>query len=155
MNSDVIGIAEMLKKHEVPLSGARALIIGAGGAARAIASVLHPYVKELVILNRTLKNAAELASVYQAKAGTLEDFGKFPYDVLFQATPIGMKETECPINPSLLLKGSTVIDANYHPVETLLLKNAKAAGCKAINGEAWFEAQAEAQFQWWNELLNS
>ena len=155
MNSDVIGISEMLKKHEISLNGSRAMIIGAGGAARAIASVVRPYVKELVILNRTQTNAVELASRYQARAGTLEDFGKFPYDLLFQATPSGLKESECPVDPSRLITGSTVIEANYHPAETLLLKKAKAIGCKAINGEAWFEAQAEAQFQWWNQLLNS
>jgi 3-dehydroquinate dehydratase / shikimate dehydrogenase len=155
VNTDIEGIANMLKKNDVAVSGSRALIIGAGGAARAIASVIRPDVRELTILNRTIEKANAFASLYDARSGTLKDFGKFSYDLLFQATPVGFIEGQCPVNPSLLQKGATVIDANYYPRETLLLKKAKALGCKTINGEDWFEAQAEAQFRWWFRMLNA
>lgn len=152
-NTDVAGISEMLKKHQVPLSGSRAVIIGAGGAARAIASVIRPFISELTILNRTPEKAKPIAWRYEGRVGTLEDFDKFPYDLLFQATPIGLKEGECPVDTGLIRSGTTVIDSNYHPVETLLLQKAKEAGCRTINGEAWFDAQAEAQFSWWKQMM--
>ncbi len=153
VNTDVTGIAEMLKKHQVPLSGLRAVIIGAGGAARAIASVIRPHISELTILNRTHENARAIASKYEGRSGTLEDFDKFPYDLLFQATPSGLKEGECPVDTSLIRSGTTVIESNYHPAETLFLRKAKEAGCRTINGETWFEAQAEAQLRWWKRML--
>jgi shikimate dehydrogenase len=60
-----------------------------------------------------------------------------------------MKAGECPVNPDLLHQGTLVIDAIYEPAETMLLQKAKSLGCRTINGKAWFEAQAEAQFNWW------
>lgn len=151
-NTDIEGVRELLRKHQVSLSGKRAVILGAGGAARAIATVIRPYVSELSILNRTPEKAKGFA-LPSERSGGLEAFGKFPYDVLFQATSSGLNEGQCPVDPALVLPGTTVIEANYHPAETLLLKVARENGCKTINGEYWFEAQAEAQFRWWLDML--
>ena len=151
INTDVAGIRDLLR--DVPLAGSRFVIVGAGSSARAVASVVRPQVGELHILNRTLENAGRLAREYDASSGTLADLGTINYDVLFQTTPVGLREGECPVNPLHLHSRATVIDAIYNPPQTELLKNAAAIGCRTRNGEAWFLAQAEAQFEWWKSML--
>lgn len=146
-NTDVLGVRAMLQ--EVPLQNARMVILGAGGSARTIASVVRPHVRELVVLNRTLERAQQLASEYDAGAGTLEDLASLPYDILFQATPVGLRQGECPVRPEWLRPNAFVLDSIYEPAETALLQAARAVGCRVRNGEAWFVAQAEAQLQWW------
>lgn len=152
INTDARGVTELLRLNNVSIAGTRVIILGAGGSARAIASVVRPHAKDLLILNRTLDHAQSLAAEFSGRAGTLQDFGREPYDVLFNATPVGWTAAECPINPDLLQKGTVVIDAIYR--QTTLLQKAAALGRLAINGEAWFEAQAEAQFQFWKRTLS-
>jgi 3-dehydroquinate dehydratase/shikimate dehydrogenase len=149
INTDAKGVTELLRLNDVSIAGARVLILGAGSSARTIASVVRPHAKDLLFLNRTPEHAQSLAAEFSGRAGTLQDFGREPYDVLFNATPIGWIAGECPINTDLLQKETVVIDAVYR--QTTLLQKATALGCRAITGEAWFEAQAEAQFQFWKE----
>lgn len=153
INTDIMGIEALLQSSGTEVADKRVMILGAGGAARAIAMVVGPQARELRVLNRNVERARELASIYGGKGGSLEEFGKFPYDILFQATSIGMKTGESAVNPSFIRKGTTVIDAIYEPSETLLLQRARELGCRTVNGEAWFQAQAEAQFRWWASLF--
>ncbi|HSP07066.1 MAG TPA: type I 3-dehydroquinate dehydratase [Acidobacteriota bacterium] len=150
INTDVVGIEALLR--EVPLAGARMVLLGAGSSARAVASIARPRVRQLCFLNRTLEKARQLAAEFQATAGTPDQLSELQYDVLFQTTPVGLKGGECPISPQGLRPGTIVIDAIYQPAETELLKCARALGCRTFNGEAWFLAQAEAQFQWWRSM---
>jgi 3-dehydroquinate dehydratase/shikimate dehydrogenase len=151
-NTDVDGARELLA--EAAPRG-RILILGAGGAARAAVDALRGRGAECVILNRAPENAAELATGCGARSGSLQDFGKWDYDVLVNTTSCGMQEGECPVDPSRLLPGRTVVDVIYEPAETTLLKQARDRGCRTLNGEKWFAAQAEAQFRWWRRLLSS
>ncbi len=150
-NTDLVGIRALVS--QVALSNARVIILGAGASARAIAFVVRPHVAELTFLNRTQQKAQQIASEFQGESGALEDLPNLQYDVLFQATSLGWKAGECPVNPDHLRPATTVIDAVYQ--ETELLKRAKALGCRTINGETWFRAQAEAQFCWWKSQAQS
>lgn len=152
INTDVAGIRALLQ--DVPLEGARMVLLGAGSSARAVASAVRSQVRELHVLNRTLEKAQQIAAEYQAVAGTLDQLASLQYDILFQTTPVGLREGECPVRTDALRPGAVVIDAIYQPAETELLKRARALGCRTLNGEAWFIAQAEAQFQWWQRIAH-
>lgn len=151
-NTDVVGVRALLER--LP-KFRRALILGAGGAARAAACAVRPLVEQLVILNRTPEKAVRLAAQYQSTGGPLESFAACDCDLLIQTTSCGMREDESPVDGSLLHSGCVVVDAIYEPAETTLLKKARERGCHVINGTAWFEAQAEAQFRWWLSELSS
>jgi shikimate 5-dehydrogenase len=60
-----------------------------------------------------------------------------------------MRNSESPIDVSLLKARKKVAEVIYEPSETMLLQKARALGCETVNGQIWFEAQAEAQYQWW------
>jgi 3-dehydroquinate dehydratase/shikimate dehydrogenase len=154
INTDVVGFEGLLIRHDVELENKRVAIVGAGGAARAAAFVISASSAKLIFLNRTHSKALELAKEFNGNAVPLSEFGSVEYDVLIQTTPIGMRNEECPINPDLLRPSTTVIDVLYEPSETLLLRKSKAIGCRVINGEDWFVAQAEAQFQYWLRNLS-
>ncbi len=149
INTDVVGFEGLIVKNGVILDDKRVAIIGAGGAARAVAFVVSQSSAQLFFLNRTQSKAEELAAEFNGKAVPLSEFASVEYDVLVQTTLVGMREEECPVNPDLLRRGTTIIDVLYEPAETVLLRKARALGCRAINGEDWFLSQAEAQFQYW------
>ena len=153
INTDVVGFEGLLIKHGIELENKRVAIVGAGGAARAAAFVISASSAKLIFLNRTHSKALEGAKEFNGTAVPLPEFGSVEYDLLIQTTPIGMRDEESPIDPDLLRPSTTVIDVLYAPSETLLLRKAKAIGCRVINGEDWFVSQAEAQFQYW--LRNS
>jgi 3-dehydroquinate dehydratase / shikimate dehydrogenase len=155
INTDIVGFEGLLIKHGIQLDKKYVAIIGAGGAARAAAFVIAQSSAKLIFLNRTYEKALELAKEFNGTAVPLSQIAAVEYDVLIQTTPVGMHDEECPINPDLLRPSTTVIDVLYEPAETVLLRKAKAAGCKVINGEDWFVLQAEAQFQYWLRNLQA
>lgn len=149
INTDISGFTTLLVESGISLLGSNAIILGAGAAARTIAAVIRPHVSDLLFLGRTLSKAKAAAAAFSGRAGLLQDLAKQNYDVLFNATPVGWNPEECPVNPDVLRKGVAVFDAIYR--DTLLLKKARALGCRTFNGELWFQSQAEAQFRWWSE----
>jgi 3-dehydroquinate dehydratase/shikimate dehydrogenase len=154
-NTDVIGFEELLLKNNLNLHDLRVAIIGAGGAARAAAYIALRHGAHLIFLNRTFSKAETLAAVFNGEATSISEFSSVEYDVLIQTTPIGMQNDESPVNPDALRPRTTVIDVIYEPNETLLLKKARALGCRTINGQQWFDSQAQAQFEWWMGLDNA
>lgn len=155
INTDLVGFEGLLVKHGVEVENKYVAIIGAGGAARAAAFVISQSSAKLIFLNRTHSKALELAKEFKGTAVDLSEIAAVEYDVLIQTTPVGMRDEECPMNPELLRPSATVIDVLYEPAETILLRKAKALGCRAINGEDWFVSQAEAQFQFWLSNLGA
>ncbi len=151
INTDVVGFEELLRKNSLSLQGLRVAILGAGGAARAAAYIALKDGAQLIFLNRTQSKAETLATIFNGTAIPLSEFSSLEYDVLVQSTPVGMQNDECPVNPESLRPRTTVIDVIYEPSETLLLRKARALGCRTINGEQWFLSQAEAQLRWWME----
>jgi 3-dehydroquinate dehydratase/shikimate dehydrogenase len=147
-NTDTSGVVRPLEQR-IPLEGARILVLGAGGAARAAVFGLRERGAEIFILNRNLAAAQKLAR--QAKARTVKrtDLKKLDFDVIINATPVGMGNTrESPLNPEEI-RAKLVFDMVYDPAETRLLKLAKERGAEVIPGSVMFVHQAARQFEIW------
>lgn len=132
----------------LPLSGRRVALLGAGGAARALAFRLPAEGCRVRVFNRTPERAARLAEAGGVEWGRLEDLEREAYDVLIQATPVGMhpRVEEMPI-PEAWLRGSLVYDLVYNPPETALLRAARKRGIATLGGGEMFLGQAAAQFR--------
>ena len=160
-NTDGVGALNALQQNGVKLRGKKVLLLGAGGAAKAIAYTLSQEAEELVILNRSPKPALELADLLKqkfkkkVKADELTpDSVKTNLadaDVLINATSVGMKpnDNQTPVAPKWLKPDLAVMDIVYNPIETKLAKDAKAAGAKVVGGVEMLIFQGAASFAIW------
>ena len=130
------------------------LLLGAGGAARALAYGLFDRGATLAIANRTYERAEKLATEVSATAHRLEDVAAVEADILLNTTSVGMHPNvdASPVPAAALRRGMVVFDAIYNPPATKLLREAEAAGCEAVSGIAWFVNQAALQFELWTGL---
>lgn len=135
-------------RSAIRLEGRRVALLGAGGAARALAFTLPAEGCEVRIFNRTAERARSLASEAGVGWGPWEDLQREPYDVLLNATAVGMHPdvTQMPI-PAAWLRGSLVYDIVYNPPETALLRAARERGIAVLAGAEMFLGQAAAQFR--------
>lgn len=134
-----------------PLSGQKAVIIGSGGAARAIAFGLKAKDADITIFNRTYERGLDISKEVDCNCiETFDDLKKEDIDILVNTTPIGMypniDETPIPDN-DILKKGMLVFDIVYNPVKTKLLKDAEKRGCTILDGVEMFVGQAAMQFE--------
>jgi len=136
------------------LAQSTVLLVGAGGAARAIAYGLCGRVKRLVIANRTVGRAQRLAAETGAEACGLEEMVRLKPEIIINTTSVGMFPgvDETPVPASMLRRGMVVFDAVYNPPRTRLLREAERAGCVTASGLDWFVGQAAAQFKTWTGL---
>jgi shikimate dehydrogenase len=150
-NTDWLGvIAALERRARAKLEGSRAVVLGAGGAARAAVFGLLERGAEVAVLNRTESKAADLARELGArKAGRLEELSALPYDVLVNTTSVGLRGDASPIPAAAIREGAVVLDAVYDPEETRLLRDARARGAKAVSGKWWLVHQAAAQLERW------
>ena len=147
-NTDVAGVVRPLEQR-ISIDKAKVLVIGAGGAARAAVFGLKERGAEVWILNRTSVKAQKLAR--QAKARTIKraDLRKIAFDVIINATPVGMGNArDCPLKDDEI-QARVVFDMVYDPVETHLLQVARAKGIAVIPGVEMFVQQAARQFEIW------
>ena len=146
---DAAGRARLL-----PLSGCSVLLLGAGGASRALAYGLASRVSEMTIANRTVSRGRDLADEVGAAWCGLDEIKAQRPDVLINTTSVGMHPNvdESPVPASMLRPGMVVFDAVYNPMETRLLREAREAGSVTASGFEWFVAQAAAQFETWTGL---
>ncbi|HEY6360654.1 MAG TPA: type I 3-dehydroquinate dehydratase [Vicinamibacterales bacterium] len=148
-NTDVAGFLEPLEAI-LPgtLEGARAAVLGAGGAARAVVVALTSRKAQVTVHARRLEQAQEVA-VLGASAALLPP-APGSWDVLVNTTPVGgaASRTESPL-PHGPFTGRVVYDLTYGPGESRLVREARAAGCLALDGLPMLIAQAEHQFEWW------
>jgi len=160
-NTDGTGALKALRENGAELSEKKVLLIGAGGAAKAIAFSLAKEVGELAILNRTAEKAKKLAAALgrtlnkKVVGGSLSQDALAKNlrgsDVLINATNIGMhpRANQSIVLPQWLRSDLTVMDIVYNPVETKLAKDAKAAGAKVISGVEMLIYQGAASFEIW------
>jgi shikimate dehydrogenase len=160
-NTDGVGAVRALKENGVELKGRKVLLLGAGGAARAIAYALAKEADELAVLNRTVKQAQALAKLLEKSfnkkiaAGSLSpsdmQTNLQDSDILINATSIGMKPKpeDTPVASKLLRKNLAVMDIVYNPLETKLSKDARAAGAKVVSGVEMLIYQGAASFEIW------
>ena len=133
----------------VPLSSCTALMLGAGGVARAIAHALKPQVGLLTITNRTGERAHKLAEEVGCKAVEWGTRHNVSADLLINCTSVGMSPDvdESPVHHSYLKPGLMVFDTVYTPETTLLVKEARERGCHVLTGVEMFVRQAALQFK--------
>ncbi len=138
---------------ESPLAGKRVVLVGAGGAARAVAYGLTRAGAQVTILNRTLAKAEALAKELAAEWGGLDELAGAECDTLINTTSVGMHpRVEESIVPAQALRpGMVVFDAVYNPMKTRLLAEAEQAQCVTVSGVDWFVEQAALQFETWTE----
>lgn len=139
------------------LKGKTAAILGAGGAARAIAFGLKHRGAMVTILNRNYERAQLLAGDVGCLSGRPEDFQAGRTDIIINATPVGMFPAvdDTPIDRNKLKPGMVVFDTIYNPLETRLLREAKEQGCIVVGGLPMFTRQAAEQFQLWTGQMPS
>jgi 3-dehydroquinate dehydratase/shikimate dehydrogenase len=148
-NTDASGIVRPLERRLNTLEGARILVIGAGGAARAAVFGLKERGSEVYILNRSAAPAKKLAHRAHARIMKRADLKKLAFDVIINATPVGMGNTrESPLHENEI-NARYVFDMVYDPAETRLLKLAKERGAQVIPGIEMFVHQAARQFEIW------
>jgi shikimate dehydrogenase len=157
-NTDVVGFIEPLRQRKIDLNGCEVLILGAGGAARAVAVALSQEkgVSKINIFNRDIDRSTNLANIVN-KSGietstiSQNDVQKIAFrsNLIINTTPLGMKNEQSLIKTSSISKESIVYDIVYKPFETKLLENAKTAGAQVIYGYEMLLEQAIASFKIW------
>jgi 3-dehydroquinate dehydratase/shikimate dehydrogenase len=148
-NTDTAGVIRPLEKRLSTIEGARVLVIGAGGAARAAVFALKERGAEVYILNRSLAHAKKLAHQARARIMKRPDLKKMAFDVIINATPVGLgNPRETPLQEKEI-NARYVFDMVYDPPETRLSKLAKERGAQIIPGIEMFVHQAARQFEIW------
>ena len=148
-NTDWIGAVRALER-ETDLAGRRAVVLGAGGTARAVVFGLRERGARVVVLNRTPERAAALARALGAEsAGGLAELAATEHDVLVNTTSVGLRGDASPVAPEALRAGSVVLDAVYDPERTRLLRDAEARGARIVPGKWMLVHQAAAQLELW------
>jgi 3-dehydroquinate dehydratase / shikimate dehydrogenase len=146
-NTDVAGITGPLEKR-LSLRGAKVLVLGAGGAARAAVFGLRDKGAEVFILNRTSETAQKLARQSGSKTIKKDAVAKTSFDVIINATPIGMAGIKAPqLLEAKDLNTKLVFDLVYNPLETPLLRMARQKGIPIITGIEMFVQQGARQFE--------
>ena len=147
-NTDVLGVIRPLEKR-LPLQGARVLVVGTGGAARAAVFALADKQAKVVVAGRDPAKAEALAQAAGVTATSWESLATASFDALVQTTPVGMspkvQETLFPGR----IPAEVVFDMVYNPLETTLLRHAASQGKQTIEGLEMFIEQALAQFELW------
>jgi len=147
-NTDVYGLVAALEAR-VTLRGAKILVLGAGGAARAAVFGCKARGAEVFITNRTSATAVALARKAEVNYIKRQDVAKSQFDVIVNATPVGMGANKQSPLEDKELNARYVFDLVYNPVETRLIKMAKAKGLHTISGVEMFVHQAARQFEIW------
>ena len=149
-NTDAAGAVNALKQ-ETELKGKKVALIGAGGAARAIAFSLQEQNAETTIFNRTFERAKSLARAVGCNYENLQNLNHFKGDIIVNSTSVGMfpDVQKNPVEKKILKNYDYAFDAVYNPVETLFLKQAKQAGLKTISGLEMFLEQGLQQQKLW------
>ena len=147
-NTDMAGIVVPLEQR-MSLAGARVLLVGAGGAARAAAFGLKAKGAEVFITNRTSEKAQSMARQSKTKYIKRSEVAKQSFDVIINATPIGMSNDKQTPLEEKELNTKYVFDLVYVPAETRLIKMARAKGIQVIPGLEMFVQQGARQFEIW------
>ena len=165
-NTDVTGFITALRAEGgLEPAGLRVAVLGAGGAARAVVwGLLETRTAHVLVLNRTVARAAELAAEPAGGPGRIA-VGPLPddpaaaarllagYDLLVNCTSIGMRhsvaETALPVPLEAIPPGAFVADIVANPLETPLLRAAAGRGCRTLGGLAMLVRQGAASFELW------
>lgn len=158
-NTDVVGLIDDLKAHDIQLEGAKVIVLGAGGAARAAVYGLAKAGAQVIVVNRTQQKAqvmlADLtisAGIRTADVKTLDEAAEENVSLIVNCTSVGLwpKVDESPwIAGVPFPKGVTVYDTVYRPERTLLMQQVEANGGQAVGGLGMLVRQGAAAFKIW------
>ncbi|MEJ2241995.1 MAG: shikimate dehydrogenase [Candidatus Bathyarchaeota archaeon] len=159
-NTDGSGVIIALKENQIYLEKKKLVLLGAGGAAKAIAHQVSQDLKELVILNRTLNKAKKLAGMLKSSGLKVNARILSPNvlmeelstaDILVNATSVGMNPDACksPVPLEYLRSDLAVMDIIYNPLKTRLIKDAEAVGAKIVSGLEMLIYQGAIAFEIW------
>jgi shikimate dehydrogenase len=147
-NFDVAGFLAALERRSTTLDGRRAVVVGAGGGARAAAFGLKSRGAHVEVSARRVERARALAGSLGVKAVAWPPASG--WDILVNATPVGTwPEVAASPIPASALSGKLVYDLIYNPQETTLMRNARAKRIDTIGGLEMLVAQACLQCAWW------
>jgi shikimate dehydrogenase len=149
-NTDWRGALEALEE-KVDLMGKKVLLLGAGGAARAIGFGLKEKSCEVIVSNRSPDKAKELAKDLGFIHQPLTSISELKMDVTINATSAGMSphDAESPLPKKNLKEGMVLMDIVYWPLRTKLLQEAEGRGCRTIDGLEMLARQGAGQFEIW------
>jgi len=149
-NTDWQGALTALEE-KTEIAGKRCLIRGAGGAARAVAFGIQEKGGKVAVTDLDMTKALALSRKLWVEVVAPDSLEQYPAAVLINATPVGMapQSEAIPIHPDLLDRFQVVMDIVYKPLETRLLREARAQGCQVIDGLQMLIHQGAAQFELW------
>ena len=152
-NTDCDGVIQALAE-KISIEGRRVGILGAGGAARAVAFAVIGRGATATIFNRSREKGEALAADLGADFKPLSEFAAERCDILVNTTPVGMSPQgqDTPLLGEKMKPGLVVMDIVYNPLKTRLLREAEAAGCETIDGLSMFVHQGARQFELWTGL---
>jgi shikimate dehydrogenase len=149
-NTDLFGATIALRSAGVEGKGTKALVIGAGGASRAVVGALSDIGAKTFVCNRSKEKADTLTRSFKnARSIDVADAQMEEFDVVINCTPLGMKgfPDELPIGPEVFRPGQVVMDTVYNPPKTRFLAEAERKGAVIVNGEAMLVHQGLKAFE--------
>ncbi len=147
-NTDAFGFEKAIQTF-VDLKTRKALVLGTGGASKAVQYILQKNAVPFYLLSRTPKKDSKEIAYEELNQAILED-----HTLIINCTPLGTfpNVNDCPNIPFEFIGAKHfVFDLVYNPEETLLMKKAKAAGAASANGSSMLENQAEGSWEIWNK----
>ena len=151
-NTDIVGFDKAIKALNFNMKDKKILILGAGGVVSSIIFALKKMdVLEIVISNRTKQKAENLKILFK-NLNVLEWGNLSEFDVVINATSLGLNNEKINLNFSNVGKNKLFYDVIYNPAETIFLKEAKVLGNKTENGRAMFIYQASEAFKLWHGI---
>ena len=158
-NTDMIGFLDPIKKKNLTIKDSQVLLLGAGGAARAIVTAMvKEKASKITIVNRTRENANKLVDFAKKIGGnidtvSIQESDKLiaDYKFIINSTSIGMKNEPSPISTDNISKNSIVYDIVYQPINTDLIKKSKENGATIIYGYEMLLSQAACSFEIWHK----
>lgn len=153
-NTDYFGFGRMLEYNEIAITGKVAVVLGSGGAARAVMKYLADREAAQIYLVTRNPETVDKHFLEIAPACKVIDYAELESlqgDVLINCTPVGMfpKVEAAPVSAKVCANFAAAVDLIYNPAETLFLRQAKEAGKKAVNGLFMLVAQAVAAQEIW------
>jgi len=149
-NTDWIGVREAFLKSGTEVQAKKVVVIGAGGAARAVVYALKSLgAGEILIYNRTFERAKELAESIGGKAIPWEELKSAEGDIIVQTTSVGLKEWKSPVDEDVIKRFKVAMDIVYLPLKTKFLTLASRCGLKTIDGLQMLLYQGVEQFKLW------
>ncbi len=158
-NTDMIGFLDPIKRKNLTIKDSDVLLLGAGGAARAIiVGMIKEKARKITIANRTLDNANKLATFAEKIGGnvntvSMQEVNELisEYKFIINSTSVGMRNEPSPISTENIGKNSIVYDIIYRPVNTDLIKKSKENGATVIYGYEMLLSQAACAFEIWHK----